>query len=56
MPPGSSGAADRTGFAEFLTRAYDSAFHSVLWGLAAVGLVPAALIAVLLRAGRRPAD
>ncbi|MFI9321662.1 MFS transporter [Kitasatospora aureofaciens] len=53
---GLSGAADRTGFAEFLTRAYDSAFHSVLWGLAAVGLVLAALIAVLLRAGRRPAD
>ncbi|MFG3225765.1 MFS transporter [Kitasatospora sp. NPDC048194] len=47
-----SGATDRTGFAGFLTRAYDSAFHSVLWGLVAVGLVLAVVIAALLRGGR----
>ncbi|MFD8708415.1 MFS transporter [Kitasatospora sp. NPDC059648] len=51
-----SGATDRTGFADFLARAYDSAFHLLLWGLAAVGLVLAAVIAVLLHAERRPAS
>ncbi len=40
---------------DFLTKAYDSAFHSVLWGLAAVGVVLVVVIATLLRGGDRKA-
>nr|WP_301374598.1 MFS transporter [Streptomyces xanthophaeus] len=44
-----SGALDTEGFARFLARSYDSAFHSVLWALAAVCAVLCAAIATLLR-------
>ncbi|MFG2231768.1 MFS transporter [Streptomyces sp. NPDC048723] len=44
-----SGAVDTEGFAHFLARSYDSAFHTVLWGLAAVCAVLCAVIATLLR-------
>ncbi|MGW1173309.1 MFS transporter [Kitasatospora sp. NPDC002543] len=44
-----SGATDHRAFTDFLAHAYDSAFHSVLWGLAAVGALLSVLIAVLLR-------
>ncbi|MFF2613125.1 MFS transporter [Kitasatospora sp. NPDC058046] len=44
-----SGATDHRAFTDFLAHAYDSAFHSVLWGLAAVGALLAVLIALLLR-------
>ncbi|WP_369182719.1 MFS transporter [Streptomyces sp. Y1] len=47
-----SGATDPEGFTAFLAHAYDAAFHSVLWGLAAVGLALGVLIAVLLRPTR----
>ncbi|WP_405789762.1 MFS transporter [Streptomyces sp. NBC_00029] len=46
-----SGAVDTEGFVRFLARSYDSAFHTVLWGLAAVCAVLCAVIAVLLRGG-----
>ncbi|WP_405787990.1 hypothetical protein [Streptomyces sp. NBC_01367] len=46
-----SGAADAEGFAHFLAGAYDSAFHSVLWGLAAICAVLCAAIAALPRGG-----
>ncbi|WP_030755326.1 MULTISPECIES: MFS transporter [unclassified Streptomyces] len=46
-----SGAVDTEGFTRFLARSYDSAFHTVLWGLAAVCAVLCAVIAVLLRGG-----
>ncbi|MFB6558474.1 MFS transporter [Streptomyces sp. NPDC056400] len=46
-----SGATDAEGFAHFLAGAYDSAFHTVLWGLAAVCAVLCAAIAALLRGG-----
>ncbi|MFE7109965.1 MFS transporter [Streptomyces sp. NPDC057575] len=49
-----SGATDPRGFADFLTRAYDSAFHSVLLGLAVACLVLCAVVLVLLRGGNRP--
>ncbi|MEU6091819.1 MFS transporter [Streptomyces sp. NPDC047085] len=48
-----SGATDRKGFVDFLAHAYDSAFHTVLWGLAAVCLVLCLVIAALLRGGPR---
>ncbi|MFH9348993.1 MFS transporter [Kitasatospora sp. NPDC017646] len=48
-----SGATDRKGFTDFLANAYDSAFHSVLWGLAAVGVVLLVVIAALLRGGQK---
>ncbi|MER6251787.1 MFS transporter [Streptomyces sp. NPDC001584] len=44
-----SGALDTEGFAHFLARSYDSAFHTVLWALAAVCAVLCAVIATLLR-------
>ncbi|WP_033331461.1 MULTISPECIES: MFS transporter [Streptomyces] len=50
-----SGATDHKDFVDFLTKAYDSAFHSVLWGLAAVGVVLVVVIATLLRVGDRKA-
>ncbi|MFJ6052490.1 MFS transporter [Streptomyces sp. NPDC092307] len=46
-----SGAMDTDGFAQFLARSYDSAFHTVLWGLAAVCALLCAVIATLLRGG-----
>ncbi|WP_030713983.1 MFS transporter [Streptomyces sp. NRRL S-237] len=46
-----SGAVDTEGFTRFLAQSYDSAFHTVLWGLAAVCAVLCAVIAVLLRGG-----
>nr|WP_262987073.1 MFS transporter [Streptomyces sp. CBMA156] len=49
-----SGATDRHAFTDFLAHAYDSAFHSVLWGLAVVGAVLSVAIAFLLRDGGRP--
>ncbi|MFD7911696.1 hypothetical protein ACFV30_13305 [Streptomyces sp. NPDC059752] len=36
---------------DFLAGAYDSAFHTVLWGLAAVCAVLCAVIAALLHGG-----
>ncbi|MFF2746971.1 MFS transporter [Kitasatospora sp. NPDC058048] len=48
-----SGATDRHAFTEFLAHAYDSAFHSVLAGLAAVCAVLSVVVAVLLRGGGR---
>ncbi|MEV7596741.1 MFS transporter [Kitasatospora sp. NPDC089797] len=50
-----SGATDHQGFVDFLAHAYDSAFHSVLWGLAAVGVVLGVVIAVMLRGGEQQA-
>jgi MFS family permease len=44
-----SGATDTKGFTHFLAESYDSAFHSVLWGLAAVCLALCVVIAGLLR-------
>ncbi|MGW0995959.1 hypothetical protein ACWD5V_22210 [Streptomyces sp. NPDC002523] len=38
---------------DFLAHAYGSAFHTVLWGLAAVCPVLCAVIAALLRGGPR---
>lgn len=46
-----SGATDRQGFLDFLTQAYDSAFHTVLWGLAVACLVLCAVVFALLRGG-----
>ncbi|MFG2974865.1 MFS transporter [Streptomyces sp. NPDC048331] len=46
-----SGAVDTEGFTRFLARSYDSAFHTVLWGLTAVCAVLCAVIATLLRGG-----
>jgi predicted MFS family arabinose efflux permease len=46
-----SGAVDTKGFTDFLAQSYDSAFHTVLWGLAAVCLVLCAVVATLLRGG-----
>ncbi|MFJ6381656.1 MFS transporter [Kitasatospora sp. NPDC092039] len=51
-----SGATDRRAFTDFLAHSYDSAFHSVLWGLAAVGAVLGVVIAALLRGGGRRPD
>lgn len=47
-----SGADDAQGFQDFLARSYDTAFHSVLWGLAVVCLVLCVVIAGLLSGGR----
>ncbi|MEU3056092.1 MFS transporter [Streptomyces griseus] len=41
--------ADRASFSDFLVGAYDSAFHQVLWVLAAVCVVLLVVIATLLR-------
>ncbi|MEU6577546.1 MFS transporter [Streptomyces sp. NPDC046805] len=46
-----SGAADAKAFTHFLAQSYDSAFHTILWGLAAVCLVLCAVVAALLRGG-----
>ncbi|MER6445767.1 MFS transporter [Streptomyces venezuelae] len=46
-----SGAVDTEAFARFLAGSYDSAFHTVLWGLAAVCAALCAVIAILLRGG-----
>ncbi|MEU9040482.1 MULTISPECIES: MFS transporter [unclassified Kitasatospora] len=51
-----SGATDHKGFVDFLASAYDYAFHSVLWGLAAVGVVLIVVIAAMLRGGRQKAQ
>ncbi|WP_438948476.1 hypothetical protein [Streptomyces atratus] len=48
-----SGATDRHGFLDFLTQAYDSAFHTVLSGLAVACLVLCAVVFALLRGGSR---
>ncbi|MEU6663050.1 MFS transporter [Streptomyces sp. NPDC046821] len=44
-----SGATNAGAFTRFLAQSYDSAFHAVLWGLAAVCLVLCVVIATLLR-------
>ncbi|MEU8920118.1 hypothetical protein AB0D10_04160 [Kitasatospora sp. NPDC048545] len=46
--PSPSGATDHQGFVDFLTNAYDSACHSVLRGLSAVGVVLSVVITALL--------
>ncbi|MFD6229083.1 MFS transporter [Streptomyces sp. NPDC060232] len=48
---GVSGAVDTEGFTHFLAQSYDSAFHTVLWALAAVCAVLCAVVAALLRGG-----
>ncbi|MFE4333192.1 hypothetical protein ACFRQM_28360 [Streptomyces sp. NPDC056831] len=48
-----SGATDRHGFLDFLTQTHDSAFHTVLWGLAVACLVLCAVVFALLRGGNR---
>ncbi|MFJ1549609.1 hypothetical protein [Streptomyces sp. NPDC088246] len=48
-----SGATDWHGFLDSLTQAYDSAFHTVLWGLAVACLVLCTVVFALLRGGNR---
>ncbi|WP_198659002.1 MFS transporter [Nocardiopsis sp. FIRDI 009] len=46
-----SGLRDDPAFLDFLTGAYDGAFHQVLWILAGIGVLLLLLIAALLRTG-----
>lgn len=46
-------AGTRGDYTEFLVRAYDSAFHTVLWVLTGVCLVLSLVIGGLIRAGRK---
>ncbi|MFE0579953.1 MULTISPECIES: hypothetical protein [unclassified Streptomyces] len=42
---------DTEAFGHFLAQSYDSAFHTVLWGLAVVCVALCAVVAALLRGG-----